>query len=127
VRLFVIVLLVFPSSSSVLCIAPGSHVAIEDINSLCCVSSDISRPSGSQPHNELSGPSSCNNCTDLFLASNGREVLPQSGNLSAAGQVDEVCLETCLSADISVSLRRSDKIGSAYSPVPVCSSVPLRC
>lgn len=123
----VIVLLLFPSSFSVLCIAPGGHVAIEDINALCCVSPVISLPSGSQLDAVFDGPGGCDNCTDLFLASNRSAVLTQSANLVASSPSDAECLDTYLSADISVSQCRSGKIGSIAVLIPVYSSIPLRC
>jgi len=125
--LFLTVLLLFSGSSSVLCIAPGNHVAIENINALCCVSSGIFLPSGAQPGSGFSEPGSCHSCTDLFLVSNGRGVPAQSGNLIIASPFDAECVETCLPADIPLLLSGSAGIGSAPTPIPVCSSIPLRC
>jgi hypothetical protein len=125
--LFVVVLLQVPGLSSVLCIAPGSHVAIEDITALCCVSSAISLPSSNHSDNGFDRPGSCKNCTDLFLASNGSGILPQSGNLRTAGPFDAECMEPCLSSDTSVLQGRSVKIWSTDVPISACSSLPLRC
>jgi hypothetical protein len=121
------ILLILPSSTSVLCIAPGQHIAIEDINALCCFSSGISLSSGTQPGSGFSEPGSCHNCTDLFLASNGRGVPAQSGNLIIASLFDAECVEIYLPEDISLLLYGSSSIGSTTTPIPVCSSVPLRC
>jgi hypothetical protein len=125
--LLVILLLLFPSSSSVLCIAPGNHIAIEDINALCCISPRTFLPSGSQPGRGLNGPIDCNNCTDIFLASNDDGVLSRSETLGAAGRFDAECIKTCFSADVSASLRTSGILGITDAPIPVCSSIPLRC
>ncbi len=125
--IFVIALLLFPSSSSVLCIAPGNHVAIEDINAPCCVSSAISFPHSNQPDGGFDGQSSCNNCTDLLLASSGNGALPQSGKFVTCVQFNAECPDTCLSAEISASLWPSLTIGSTDFPIPASTSVPLRC
>ena len=66
VAFIVIVLLLFPSSPSVLCVSPGNHVAFEDINALCYMSSGISDLSGRQPDTGFNGSGSCKNCTDFL-------------------------------------------------------------
>ena len=125
--LFLTVLLLFPGSSSVLCVAPGNHIAIEDINALCCVSSAISLPSGAQPGSGFSEPDSCRNCTDLFMDWNGSGAPAQSGNLNIPSPFDAECVESCLPADIPLLQSESNSLTSAPTPIPVCSSVPLRC
>jgi hypothetical protein len=121
------VLLLFPSSASVLCIAPGNHISIEDINAPCCASSSISAQSGRQTNSGFNGLVNCQNCTDFFLTPNGREVIPPSNNLAASRQIADACLENLLSKDVPVSLFRSGSIGIVDAPIPICSSVPLRC
>jgi hypothetical protein len=125
--ILVLALLLFPSSYSVLCIAPGNHVAIEDINALCCVSSTISSLRGNQPHSGIEDPGSCNNCTDIFLASNENGALLQSGKFVTPAQVDAECPDKRLSASIFASLWRSGSIERTDLPIPASTSVPLRC
>ncbi len=125
--ILVLALLLFPSSSSVLCIAPGNHVAIEDINALCCAASAFSVPRSNQPNLGWDGQDSCNNCTDLFLAWDGNGALPQSGKFVTSAQVDAECPDTCLPADNSASVFPSRATGSTDSPIPASNSVPLRC
>ncbi len=122
--IFIIALLLFPSSPSVLCIAPGKHVAIEDANAPCCVSSAVSLRSTNQPNAGFDRPGGCNNCTDLFLASNGNGVLSLSAKVVTASQNDGECLDTCLSADLSALL---GKIGSTDPLTQAPTPVPLRC
>ena len=127
VAFIVIVLLLFPSSPSVLCVSPGNHVAFEDINALCYMSSGISDLSGRQPDTGFNGSGSCKNCTDFFLMSNGPGILSQSRKLAPTSSLADECLGTCLSAAISVSLCRSGIIGNIDTPISVYSSIPLRC
>ena len=124
---FAMMVLLLPSSPSVLCIAPGSHIAVEDINALCCVSSAISPLSDIQPNSAFDKPGNCRNCTDIPLASNGNGVLSPSGSSAMANPLDAEFLDTTHTADLSASLNRSGQIGSPDAPVPIYPSIPLRC
>jgi hypothetical protein len=124
--ILVIVLLLFPSSTSVLCIAPGNHVAIEDINALCCASF-ISVPSECQPDSEFDWCANCRNCLDSFLTPNGEEAISQTKNLAASILIDDGYPENLISTHISVSLCRSGSNASTDALIPLSSSVPLRC
>jgi hypothetical protein len=120
-------LLLFPSSASVLCIAPGGHIEIEDLNAPCCRSFGISTPAGCQPDNGFNTPGICHNCTDFFLTPNARGAVSESCDLAAANPFAAECLEDHLSADISLSPYRSGAVKNAAVTIPVFSSVPLRC
>jgi hypothetical protein len=119
--------LLFPSSASVLCIAPGGHVSIEDINAPCCAPSDISASAGRQPDNGFSAPGKCQNCTDLFMTPNGRDAVSESCNNAAANPLADECPENHLLADTPLSLCRPDAIIRTDGPILFFSSVPLRC
>jgi hypothetical protein len=122
-----VILLLLPSSPTVLCVAPGSHIEIEDMNAACCASSGISAPAVPQPDNGFNAPGYCKNCTDYFMTPNGRGALSESYNHAAASPLAAECLENHLSADTSLSLWRSDALTNIDAPIPVSSSVPLRC
>jgi hypothetical protein len=125
--IFVVASLLFPSSPSVLCIAPGRHIAIEDINALCYVPSVISPRPGNPQDSRFDEPGSCNNCTDIFLDTNESGVLPHWVNFVISVQVDAEGLATSLSADLKASPCRSGVVGSTDSPHPASTSVLLRC
>jgi len=78
VTLVAVILLPLPSSASVLCIAPGGHVAIEDINAACCAHSAMSPRSGNLPKGGFDEPGNCQDCTDLFMTPNGRGAILDS-------------------------------------------------
>ncbi len=125
--LLIIALLLFPSSPSVLCIAPGNHVAIEDINAPCCLTSVMPAQPGNSQGGEYYKSDGCNNCTDLLLGANESGALPQLAKFVTSGQVDAECLATCLPAKDSSSPCRSGVPGRTDSPIPASASVPLRC
>jgi hypothetical protein len=117
--IFIIALLLFPSSPSVLCIAPGSHVAIEDIGTLCCISYASSPLPDSRPDSTFEEPGSCNDCTDLLQPANGISELPKSGRFVTSIQIDAECLAPCLPAKIPALPFRSGLIGSTVSQIPI--------
>jgi hypothetical protein len=122
-----VILLLFPSSASVLCIAPGGHIAIEDLNAPCCTPFGISTPAACQPDNGFNVPSDCHNCTDFFMTPNGRGATSESYDHVVASPLADECLENHISTDACLSLCRSDALTSIGAPIPVSSSVPLRC
>jgi len=122
-----VIVLLFPSSAAVLCIAPGGHMAIEDLNAPCCAPFGVSAPAAYQPDNGFNAPGNCHNCTDFFLTPNGRGAVSESFNHAAASPLDAECPENHFSADISLSLWRSGAVKNTDVSIPVSSSVPLRC
>jgi len=121
------ILLLFPSSSSILCIAPGGHIEIEDIRTACCPSADISIPVVYQPDNGFNESDTCQNCEDFFIAANGREAVLRSCDHAVASPFADKCLENRFSADIVLSLCPSNVIKNIDTPIPVSSSLPLLC
>jgi hypothetical protein len=126
-ELFFIILLLLPSSSSVLCIAPGNHVAIEEINALCCVSSANPLMPRNQPDTGFSRLGECDNCIDILLISNGSGELSQSGKNVSPSQSDAKYLDVCFPPDFSASLWLISNIRSADASIPASTPVPLRC
>jgi hypothetical protein len=122
-----VILLLCPGSASVLCIAPGGHIAIEDINALCCASSGISTSTVYQPDNGFNALANCQNCTDFFITPNGREAVFESHDHAAASPFADESLQNRLSADTSLWLLQSGAIKYIDAPVPISSAVPLRC
>jgi hypothetical protein len=120
-------LLMFPSSASMLCIAPGGHVAIEDINALCCAPFSASAPDESHGINSFGSPDKCSNCTDIFLTPNGRAPASKSYRSAAAGYHAGECLGNQLSAVTCFSQCLPD-IPYSYvdtSP-PMTALIPMR-
>jgi hypothetical protein len=122
-----IFLLLFSRSPSVLCIAPGSHMAIEDMNAPCCAPSDISAQSGRHPDAGFDGSDNCYNCQDFLLMSNGQGLFSQSNKLTATNPLADESFETYLSEDISASLFRLITIANNDAPALTYLPLPLRC
>jgi hypothetical protein len=125
IALLSVILLISPASTSVLCIAPGRHVAIEDVNAPCCTSPAFSARVGRHPSSMSVGDQDCRNCTDISQAERG--AIPESHFCAATGSTADECFGDRLSAIISSRLfLPSAFIGVDVSP-PGSSSVPLRC
>jgi hypothetical protein len=119
--------LIFPPSSSVLCVAPGHHIAIEDADAPCCTSSGISHFAETRANSEFSEQSHCKHCMDFYLGSTVSGLLPQINNPLTTNIFTVECVETGAAADASLSPLSSGKIGIASVSLPVSSSIPLRC
>jgi hypothetical protein len=120
-------LVLFPSSASILCIAPGSHIAIESINAKCCASDRVLEPEATLAHNELGLTGNCGNCTDLFLTPYGREAIPKSHcDAASSAQAGEL-LGNQPPVELTLSQFRPGAIRSMGGPNPFSSSLPLRC
>jgi hypothetical protein len=122
-----IILLLLPVSTSVLCIGPGGHIEIEDINATCCASSDIDHESEQRPDNELTAVGDCINCTDLFLTSNERGALLESYANVVPNQISDACVSNHSTATISSSNHRSRMINGIDPPSVLTAFAPLRC
>jgi hypothetical protein len=120
-------LLVFPGSASVLCVAPGGHVAIEDINALCCIPSNVSIPDGGHKDSGFGSPDRCGGCTDIFLTPNGRTQTSNSyGSAAAIAHADD-CLGNLFSAATCLYQCLPDLIpGYADTSPPVTALIPMR-
>jgi hypothetical protein len=119
--------LLFPGSASVLCIAPGGHVAVEDINAACCARSAIGIRAGNQPGNGVATAGGCQNCTDVFIAQSARGTITESRDTVTSNSLADACLQGNLPADTRHSSRRSAPVTGTGSPAAAASSVPLRC
>jgi hypothetical protein len=119
--------LLFPSTPTVLCVVPGGHVEIEDMDGHCCMNPSVSAPVGVQPDNGFNSPANCRNCTDLFLTPYGRGAVLASLHHTAANPLAAECLENHIPTESSPPLCRSDALARMTATIPVSSSVPLRC
>jgi len=121
------IVFLFPFSSSVLCVAPGSHIAIEDVNASCCASG-ISAASDHQLEKGFSSAGDCRNCTDFYITSAGRGVATvASCNTGVDPQFSE-CLSNELSADLSLLQWTAGAFNDiGISPLPTISAIPMRC
>ena len=128
-----VILLLMPSSSSVLCIAPGGHMAIEDINALCCLSSVVSAPSSRHLDVTFGPAGDCRDCTDFYMTpdymtSNNRGVVAASSCIVTSDSPSGECCTSRLLGDTPPSSRRPSvfNIGD-IPPIFIASSIPLLC
>jgi hypothetical protein len=121
------ILLLFPNSASVLCIAPGGHVAIEDINSSCCASPHVVGPLPQRKDSRFNTAVSCDDCTDLFLTPNGRGAIPESYFGIVPGFPAGEYLGNHGSVDIAFSIIRQGIVGRIAASKTSWSPLPLRC
>lgn len=119
--------LLFPGSASVLCVGPGGHVAVEDINAACCARSAIDVADGSQPGSGFAAAGDCQNCTDVFLAQSTRGAIPESHCTVKPDSPADSYLQYHLPSATHLSSRRSAVITRIDAPVDAASSAPLRC
>jgi hypothetical protein len=120
--------MLFPRPTCVLCIAPGGHAAIEDIDSGCCASSVIPASAGSRQAREFDAAGKCRNCRDFLITPNGRGAVLKSAfnapatSLHAEGLIDR--LPTDLVFFMSFG---TGAMSPTAAPIPVFSPPPLRC
>jgi hypothetical protein len=124
---FTVILLLFPSSGSALCIAPGGHVAIEDINAACCAHSTVNIRGENRPGNGFAAAGDCQNCTDVFLVPNTPGAVLESRDTVAPNSPADASLRNHIPVDAPSSPRRSAAIRKIDAPIAIPSSVPLRC
>jgi hypothetical protein len=110
-----------PGSAAVLCIGPGGHIEIEDVNSGCCARSLILF---SHDHSQtMDAPAGhCGDCRDFLIATNGRAVAAKSCTPPAEWQ------DSCYSDGALDFICRSQAgISNLHSLHPSRSPSPLRC
>ena len=118
--------LLFPSSPSVLCIAPGGHVALEYMNAGCCEGSAFSDRSNHST-NGFEEAGDCRNCTDLFVTLNASEAICDSTD---HGALNSLTFETPwihirpIASPYACQLNLNTKAGMQDVISP---SLPLRC
>jgi hypothetical protein len=80
-RIFVLIAaiaLIPPVTPSVLCIAPGSHVAIEELDAGCCASPDVFRHMHGQVEDALGATGACRDCIDYLISPTVSGPIPES-------------------------------------------------
>jgi hypothetical protein len=122
-----VILLLFPGSTSLVCIAPGGHIAIESIDDTCCASIETSTHAVGQPDNGFQSTSDCHNCTDFLITSHMLAAASESYGHAAASPLADECPENHSSIAISPSLFQSAGSTNNDTPIPISSSVPMRC
>jgi hypothetical protein len=122
-----VISLLLPPTASVLCIGPGGHMAIEEINAMCCASSGSSDHSENLQDYGFSEAGDCRDCTDLLLPPNRRGAVLESHNKAVPNSLTDHCLGNNIRADISVPLHRSATIEGGGAPSVFGAPVPLRC
>ena len=129
VVILAVISLVFPSSASVLCIAPGGHVAIEDLGAVCCVFSDISYRTEGCTDDAFAATGNCRNCTDYTIA-----LITRGAVLDSCSDVAPKPLARGAGtnhippgASLSSAAYRPVKYDARRGPVCLTASVPLRC
>jgi hypothetical protein len=122
-----IILLLSPVSASVICIAPGGHIAIEDVNAACCASTGISDQNEKSPENGLATAVDCINCTDFFITPNERGAFLVSYANAVPNSLASACVRNHTPGEISSSQRQSVTINKLDAQSAVTASSPLRC
>ena len=123
----IVFLLILPKAPSVLCIAPGSHIAIERMNASCCSKPVISHQNVSSHENGLVAAGDCHNCTDYFIESDGKSAVPDSFRCLGQDRSESATRENYISADTSSLmcwLHSSENPGEGCA---IASPPPLRC
>jgi len=121
------ILLVSPVSASVLCIAPGGHVAIEPLGAECCASSTFGAPKSNFSGNAMAATDGCQNCTDWLISSNECGAIPESCQLFAKALADEGFGNSHLANSLHRLSRQGILDDIALSILNPFSVVPLRC
>ncbi len=120
------ILLMFPASTSVLCIAPGGHVAIEPLGAECCASSAFSAPGNGFSGSAMAATGGCQNCTDWLIPSNECGAIPESCQPVTKALADEGFNDSCPAKALPLSRQDilADIDASMLNPFSI---VPLRC
>lgn len=127
ISLIAAIMMALPISASVLCISPGGHVAIENLNAHCCASLEISGREKPLSNNVIGMDTECLNCTDLFILSNEPGTIRRCYDFSASGAfADESSRKLLEIFAASRSLPQKEYAEFLLSP-PASSVVPLRC
>jgi hypothetical protein len=124
------VAILFPSPIFVLCIAPGDHVAVEDIDSMCRAPETPAASAWMELHHnfELGAAGKCRNCRDFFITPDERGLDLRSAFSSLAKSLAPESLSNPLSTDLPFPLRYdSDSISAATAPDACFRFAPLRC
>ncbi len=125
IGILAVVALLFPSSASVLCVAPGLHVEEEDINASCPAASAAVVPA-EHPSRDGFNAAVAGHCIDIFLTPYSRGAVVESCGLPAPVPIVDQISDCNLPARASFLLTQSGTRGflELVSPFP---PVPLRC
>ncbi len=122
-----ILLLLFPSSPSVLCITPGGHVAVEEMGSACCASSGGAFVIRKAADDDSLAGMACHNCTDVFMTPNVRgAVLSASPSMAPRQMAQTVAAYDCQPDGLFFE-NGAGVNGEINALVGVPSSLPLLC
>jgi len=113
-----------PSPLAKLCIAPGSHRAIEELGSDCCASVRISAFAESHSQNRIEAGGTCGDCTDILIVVSRKETIPAS-QFALGAPAGEV-VGNSLSPDITSSRSRYGTPGHTTWNAG-CLPIPMRC
>jgi hypothetical protein len=119
-----VITMLLPGSASVLCVAPGGHVAIENLDSDCCAHIALPLTYEGPETPALDLPGDCGNCADYILTPNGLEPCRASSSRISCGECFEYCL---LPADPFYPTSGSSADSDISAPVPIFCLLPLRC
>jgi hypothetical protein len=119
--------IITPISTSVLCIAPGSHIAIEDLNSGCCAHREILAAAERPQAKEFEAAGDCGNCVDFLLTGHGPGTVSEVSRKGAASIAGE-----CIGRYLPPAIVCPSEFGlgannSICARIPLASSAPLRC
>lgn len=124
VAAILLVAMMLPDPAARLCIAPGSHIAIEKMDSNCCGSPEISLTAEMDCRDRLETAGDCGRCTDLPILSFGPETIRTSRAATGIPAFENPGL--LAAADFPTLLSARD--GLVYVALDqVSCSVPLLC
>ena len=122
-----LMLLLFPSSPTVLCIAPGAHIAVEDMNTACSAHCAAGVHIGGSPEGGFAASDSCCNCTDLFLTPYGRGAVLGPGHALAPCSTSYLVPENHPYPAPSACIGRPDLYKKRSALCALSPVTPLRC
>jgi hypothetical protein len=119
--------IITPISTSVLCIAPGSHIAIENLSSECCAHRVI--PAAVEPPQakEFESAGNCGNCVDFLLTGHGPGTVSEGSRKGAASVAGESIGRYLPPAIVFPSEFGLGANNSVCARIPLASPAPLRC
>jgi hypothetical protein len=122
-----LIAIITPISTSVLCIAPGSHIAIEDLNSECCAHRVIPAEAECPQAKEFRSTGDCGNCVDFLLTGHGPGTVSEVSRKGAASFAGEYVGRYLPPAIVFPSEFGLGANNSICARIPLASSAPLRC
>jgi hypothetical protein len=123
----IVLLLLLPKTPSMLCIAPGTHIAVESMYALCCSKPTISHQSVNPHGNGFVAVEDCLNCTDFFIESDARSAALDSFRCIAPEQSSSATRENCIPANALPLIHRSSSSWNTSEGCSIASPSPLRC